>query len=115
MSSGVFKSVPPPHLDRPQLRKANPEKDSRRRKTAIWLRQWFADNAVTTRMVHAMGVGAKGVIDEILAGRRSFHLDDISCIPTRHRAQFAVEYVAFLAQLDTESTPKTFAQLRLHG
>lgn len=109
-------SVPPPaHLARPQLAKTNPGKDRRRRKTAVWLRQWFADRRVTTRMLVAMGVAAKGVIDEVLAGRRSFHLDDIGCIPARHRAEFAVDYVAFLAQLDDAGQPQTFAQLRLHG
>ena len=115
MGSGVFPSAPPPpHLARPQLAKTNPAKDRRRRRTAVWLREWFKSRNVTTRMLAAIGVGAKGVIDEVLAGRRSFHLDDLGCIPPRHRAEFDVDYVAFLSQLDEADAPQTFSQVR-HG
>lgn len=115
MSSGVFPSVPPPHLDRPKLRKSRPEKDSRRRQTAIWLRQWFADHDVTQAMLEKMDVGSKGVIGEILSGRKSFQWDDLACIPVRHRAEFVTDYLAFIAQFDAPDAPKTFAQLRRHG
>ncbi len=105
--------VVPAHLERPQLARCKPEKESRRRKTAVWLRQWCTDRGISRRDFIAMWGMASGVATSLWEGRTPFHLEDVGALPPRYQDEFLFDYRAFLARLRVEEPTAT--HLVRHG